>query len=105
MSKTMTGLMGALLLAAACAAGAHDEHDGNKDFGSRVQRLLESRTDKWFGFRRALAASAPATTGDYRTPTQKASDQVLLSRGLKARYLTRDAGHAPDMMAFFPASL
>jgi hypothetical protein len=96
------GLIGTMLVAASVAA--HDDYDAHDDFGSRVQRLLESQTEKWFGLDRALRESAPPTTGDYRTPTQVASDQVSLARGLKARYLTREAGNATDMMAFFPAA-
>jgi len=44
----------------------------------------------------------PATS-DYRTPYQAASEQIILAEGLSADYLTREAGHHTDMMAFWPA--
>jgi hypothetical protein len=102
MFEKTTALVGVVLLTATSIASAHDR-GRDEDFGSRVQRMLESQTEKWFGLDRALRESAPETVGDYRTPTQQASDQVLLARGLKVRYLTREAADATDMMAFFPA--
>jgi Bacterial protein of unknown function (DUF839) len=73
------------------------------DFGTFVQRGLEQFSQVWFGVGKPLKESAPATTGNYRTPTQKASDQVLLAEGLKAEYVTRNAGNVADMFAFWPS--
>ena len=55
----------------------------NMDFGSFVERQLHSKSDKYFGIEKPLAASAPATSGAYRTPSQPAYDQVLVADGLK----------------------
>lgn len=72
------------------------------DFGSRTQHLLERLSRPLFGIERPLDESAPTTTGDYRTPFQSAEDQVLLAKGLKAEYVTREAGDLADMFAFWP---
>ena len=47
--------------------------------------------------------SAPPTTGAYRTAAQAASAQVLLAKGLKVEYLTRNAANAVDMFSFWPS--
>jgi Bacterial protein of unknown function (DUF839) len=83
-------------------AMAFDGLDG-LDFGTFVQRGLERSSQAWFGVGKPLKESAPPTTGDYRTPTQTASAQVLLAEGLKAEYVTRNAGNAADMFAFWPS--
>lgn len=80
-------------------ANAEDE----KDFGLKIEKMLEDQTNKFFGFKKPLEESAPETTGPYRTSTQSASDQVLLAKGLEVQYLTRNATNATDMMAFYPA--
>lgn len=104
----MTGL--AVAMAAAMSSSGialaddHYEHMNGKDFGSQVERLLKAKSEKLFGFERPLEESAPATSGDYRTADQKASDQVLLAHGLRAHYLTREAGNKTDMMALYPAA-
>ncbi|HET8759903.1 MAG TPA: alkaline phosphatase PhoX [Nitrospiria bacterium] len=79
---------------------ADDEHD----FGVGVERMLEDQSKRLFGFREPLQESAPETTGPYRTASQRASDQVLVARGLDVEYLTRTAANATDMMAFYPAA-
>ena len=73
------------------------------DFGAIVQRGLERSSQVWFGVGRPLKESAAPTSGDYRTPAQRASDQVLLAEGLKAEYVTRNAANAADMFAFWPS--
>lgn len=83
-------------------AFADDEH-GDRDFGVWVERKLNARSEQLFGIGRPLEASAPPTTGAFRRPDQRASEQVLLARGLRVEYLTRNAGELTDMMAFFPA--
>lgn len=74
------------------------------DFGSFVEQQLKTKSEKLFGFEKPLAASAPATSGAYRTTSQSAWDQVLVAHGLKVEYLTRNAANATDMMAFYPAA-
>lgn len=72
------------------------------DFGIQVEKLLKEQSEKLFGVEKPLGASAPATVGDYRTPSQSAYDQVLVADGLKVQYLTRNAANNTDMMAFWP---
>ena len=81
---------------------ADDDHD--RDFGLFVQQQLEAKSEKLFGVEKPLRESAPATVGNYRTPFQSAWDQVLVAKGLKVQYLTREAGNHTDMMAFYPAT-
>lgn len=99
----------AVALASAFSANvalADDDFDGfayKKDFGAMVEHLLHAQSEKLFGFDKPLQESAPATTGAYRTLDQKAMDQVLVAKGLKVEYLTRNAANSTDMVAFFPA--
>jgi hypothetical protein len=72
------------------------------DFGAHTEHLLKAHSMQLFGVVQPLGESAPATTGAYRTESQKASDQVLLAKGLKAHYLTRNAADRTDMMEFYP---
>lgn len=104
LSAAKVGLAASILAVPAVAAQA-SEFDGfdGLDFGALVQRGLERSSSVWFGVGRPLKESAPPTTGDYRTPTQKASEQVLLAEGLKAEYVTRNVGNAADMFAFWPS--
>lgn len=74
------------------------------DFGAVVQSVLQDSAPLLFGFESPVPASAPATSGPYRTLSQSASDQILLAPGLSVSYLTRSAGDSTDMMAFFPAT-
>ena len=78
------------------------DDDRGRDFGAKVEHLLKARSEKLFGFNRPLDESAPATSGAYRATEQWAHDQVLLAKGLRAHYLTRDAANSTDMMAFWP---
>jgi hypothetical protein len=100
------GLTAAALVALSAVSGVgyaddHGKHRG--DFGARVEHLLHSQSDRWFGIEKPLPASAAPTSGDYRTPQQAAADQVALAKGLHASYLTRTAGNHSDMMAFWPS--
>jgi DNA-binding beta-propeller fold protein YncE len=86
-------------------AGADDDVNFlRKDFGTNVEKLLEIMTPALFGFGKPLDASAPPTTGAYRTASQGALDQVLVAKGLKVEYLTRSAANNTDMLAFWPAA-
>ena len=102
--KATTAGLTILLTAPAVSAGDWDDDDfDGKDFGRVVERILEENSEKYFGFDKPLKGSAPATTGQYRTTSQKAIDQILLAKGLSVEYLTREAANATDMMAFYPA--
>ncbi len=74
------------------------------DLGTRVEQQLSAQSNRLFGFNQPLTASAPATSGAYRTETQSVTDQILLAQGLSARYLTRAAGNHTDMLALYPAA-
>ncbi len=76
--------------------------DDDKDFGLKVEQLLKAQSEKLFGVEQPLEASAPPTSGPYRTPSQSAWDQVLVAHGLKVEYVTRVAANATDMFAFWP---
>ncbi len=72
------------------------------DAGLTKQELLESYSRPLFGMSAPLAASAPASVVQYRTPAQTAGDQVALAPGLAAAYLTRSIGNSADQFAFWP---
>lgn len=57
-----------------------------------------------FGIDLPLVESAPPTSGAYRTAEQTAREQVLLAKGLKVEYLTREAANDTDMIALYPVS-
>jgi len=97
-------IMVAVLTACGSMAGPVVADDNAHDFGAHVERQLHAHSEKLFGFEKPLQDSAPATSSVYRTVAQSAKDQVLLARGLKAEYLTRNAANATDMMAFYPAA-
>jgi len=89
-----------------CAA-SDDSHRagsarGGDDFGAGVEQQLKAKSEKWFGVKQALDASAPATTGAYRTAAQSADEQVLVAKGLKVEYVTRTAADKTDMMVLWP---
>jgi secreted PhoX family phosphatase len=75
----------------------------DSNFGLQVEEFLKNQANHYFGIYKPLEESAPPTVGPYRTLTQTAKDQVALAKGLKAEYLTRNAGDLTDMLAFFPA--
>ncbi|MCM3901736.1 MAG: DUF839 domain-containing protein [Pyrinomonadaceae bacterium] len=104
LSAAKISLAASILVTSALPAQA-DEFDGfdGLDFGAIVQRGLERSSWIWFGVGKPLKESAAPTTGAYRTATQPASAQVLLAEGLKAEYVTRSAGDAADMFAFWPS--
>ncbi len=98
MSAAKISLATAMLALPALPVQADDED--SHDFGARVEQRLRNSSMHWFGIQGPLGPSVPLTTGDYRTPDQKANDQVLLVDTLKAEYVTRNAGNAADMFAF-----
>ena len=104
LSTAKVGLAASILVAPAVTAQA-SEFDGfdGLDFGAIVQRGLERASQVWFGVGKPLKESAAPTSGPYRTAAQNASAQVLLAEGLKAEYVTRNAGNAADMFAFWPS--
>ncbi len=92
----------AVALGMVALGGATASADDDKDFGLKVEQLLQAQSEKLFGIEKPLAASAPATSGAYRNAAQSASDQVLLAKGLKVQYLTREAANNADMMFLWP---
>ena len=79
-----------------------DDEDSH-DFGARVEQRLKNSSMHWFGVRRPLEASAPATTGAYRTAAQRAEDHVLVADSLKVEYLSRQIANNADQFAFWPS--
>ena len=105
MSKKLSSPLVTLIAVAGCSAAlsavADDTH--RSDFGKKVEMALHGKSDKLFGIKRPLGSSAAETSGPYRSAMQTAYDQVLLAKGLKVDYLTRNAANATDMIALFPA--
>lgn len=85
-------------------SSADDDTGTKKDFGTKMERLLQKQSGRFFGIKKPLATSASETFGAYRTESQRASDQVLLAKRLKADYVTRHAGNKTDMMVLWPAN-
>ena len=92
-----------VLTAAVFGVAAPVLADDDKDFGSMVEQLLATRSEKLFGFEKPLKESAAPTTGAYRTPGQSAAEQVFLAHGLQVEYLTRNAASNTDMLTFYPS--
>lgn len=101
LSAAKVSLAMAMLALPALPVQADDED--SHDFGARVEQRLRNSSMHWFGVGGPLGPSATPTTGNYRTPDQKAKEQVLLADSLKAEYVTRNAGNAADMFAFWPS--
>ncbi|MEW6246850.1 MAG: alkaline phosphatase PhoX [Nitrospirota bacterium] len=97
------GMLGLAALLPLQRVQADDGFEGLQDFGQQVQRSLEQRSFLLFGVHKPLKESAPPTTGDYRMPDQKAQDQIVLAKSLKAEYVTRQAAHNADQFAFWPS--
>lgn len=96
LSAIVIGLAAAGILAAPARAE-------QRDFGQRIEHQLRAQSEKWFGIVQPIEASAPPTTGAVRQPGQRAEQHLVLAKGLKVEYVTRDAGNATDMMTFWPA--
>ncbi|HBG30856.1 alkaline phosphatase PhoX [Candidatus Macondimonas diazotrophica] len=73
------------------------------DFGELMQKQLESGSNRLFGFTKPLAESATTPSGYARAPGQPATDHILLAKGLRVSYLTRDAADKTDQMVFWPS--
>lgn len=75
----------------------------NLDFGAWVEKRMHEMSDVIFGIAGPLAAPAPSGLAvPYRTASQRAGDQILLARGLKAEYVSRVAADALDQFSFWP---
>ncbi|BCA52885.1 hypothetical protein W02_00250 [Nitrospira sp. KM1] len=93
-----------IVLATALLAWPVAAVSATDDFGTEVvEKHLRNLSMRWFGIQDPLGASAPPTSGPYRTLTQAASTQVLLADGLQAESVTRSVGDSADMLAFLPA--
>ncbi len=84
-------------LAAPMAAQADRDHH-EKDFGMKVQQMLNNKSKQLFGFKHPLQASAEGSV--VREPGQSADDLIELAGGLHATILTREAANKADMFSF-----
>jgi hypothetical protein len=105
MSKSLKRGAGSALVLCVASVTANcyaDDYHAKNDFGKKVEHLLKKQSNRLLGIKKPLGQSAAATSGAYRSVSQKATDQVLVAKGLKVEYLTRTAGNKTDMMAFWP---
>ena len=100
LSAAKISLATAMLAVPALPVYADDED--SHDFGARIEQRLRNNSMHWFGIQGPLEPSAPATTGAYRTLSQKADEQVLVADSLKVEYLSRNIAHNADQFAFWP---
>ncbi len=94
----VTNLLAAMIIALAPGLATAS------DFGAKTEKLMHAQSNQLFGIQKGLKDSAPATTGAFRSESQSASDQILLAKGLKAEYVTRNAANVTDMMVLWPTS-
>ena len=74
-----------------------------RDFGMMVQDLLHAQSDRLFGIQKPLERAADE--GDYVPRELASADQrVLLAKGLKAEYVTRNLATSGDFIAFWPSA-
>lgn len=101
-NRMMIGVLGTAITVSAVLPMAGMAHeDGQRDFGAKVERMLADQSGRLFGFHRPLAAPADAS---HYVPREAAGadDRVLLAKGLKARFVTRNMAQWGDMMSFWP---
>ncbi|QYZ68742.1 alkaline phosphatase PhoX [Neotabrizicola shimadae] len=92
----MRKLSALLLLSTALPAAA-------EDFGASVDAQLAAQSLALFGIAAPLAEGAGESPEEgYRTPADTADAAIALADGLKAEFLTREAGSDVDMLAFYP---
>lgn len=97
-----TCAMAVLAALAAPMAAQADDGDHKKDFGMKVQHMLNAKSEKLFGFEDPLMSSAEGSVS--REAGQRAYDLIELAGGLRATILTREAGNKADMFSFWPAN-
>ncbi|MEW8584877.1 MAG: hypothetical protein AB2531_03870, partial [Candidatus Thiodiazotropha sp.] len=78
-------------------------HADEKDFGMFVEKKLEDKSEKLFGFKKPLAESSDTVID--RAAGQPASERQLLAKGLKPRYVARNVATSGDMISFWPDDL
>lgn len=88
------------LIAIAAAAAVSAPVFADNDFGAMVEHLLKSQSLKLFGIVKPLNHSASGHVP--RVPGQQAEDQVMVAKGLRASFFTRNAANLTDMIAFWP---
>lgn len=93
-----------LLLGTSLLVSAHDDDDWNRDFGAFVQHLLNSQSERLFGFGQPIAT--PAGPEDY-VPRElaRAGQRIKLAKGLRAEFVTRGLAAQGDMIAFWPNAI
>ena len=99
MNRSQWNIAAAGALLAAGAAGA-----AQPDFGAWVERQLDAFSESLFGIKAPLEAPAPSIAAPYRTAAQKAGEQILLAKGLKAEYVSRSVANSLDQMVLWPDS-
>ncbi|MFQ5432984.1 MAG: alkaline phosphatase PhoX [Nitrospinota bacterium] len=80
----------------------HERSPRKGDFGMLMEKLLNRKSEKYFGVEKPLKNSAPKVDVPYRSEDQEAGEQLLSAHGLKIEYLTRIVGNKADQMAFYP---
>ncbi|WP_181699447.1 alkaline phosphatase PhoX [Chthonobacter albigriseus] len=81
-----------------CAGSASAE-----DFGVAVEKMLNAQVGVRFGFEAGIGPSAGESPEEgYRQPAHLPTDSIILAKGLKAEFLSRDVANDLDMMAFYP---
>ncbi|HEC28561.1 MAG TPA: hypothetical protein ENI65_03105 [Gammaproteobacteria bacterium] len=98
MKKLLTSSIVMYVALTGCTAMASpDSHD----FGVKVEHLLNKQSNRLFGIKKPLSTSA--TNADYVPREQANADQrLLLAKGLKARYVSRNMSFSGDMMTLWP---
>jgi len=102
--RLILNMSASIVLASSLHTGiafADDDRDAT-DFGAKVEQKLNKQSKRLFGFKGPIRDSAAPTSGPVRTLSQTAADQILLAKGLKVEFLTRNAANLTDMLAFFP---
>jgi len=100
MKKTLLSLTISACVGTFATVGIANADGHKKDFGMKVENMLNAKSDKLFGIKKPLKASAEGSV--VREPGQDAYDLIELARGLKATILTRNAGNKADMFSFWP---
>ncbi len=99
MKKLLAGSIAGCLAVTSMAVLANDD---DQDFGAKVEKSLNRQSNKLFGITRPLPAAA--TEADYvAREAARANQRILLAKGLKAKYVSRNLGVSGDMMVLWPS--
>ncbi len=82
--------------------GDDDKNKGlGQDFGLKVEKMLNSESNKLFGIKKPLAEPAD-DNGIVPRAEAEAKDRQLLAKGLKAEFVARNVAQLGDMISFWP---